>query len=467
MRFTKSDVADYLHCEKTFWLSRRAPERMPAFEPSKPNQRLVAEGYGFEALVEGHFLALPGFERQREFETDRGLYARTDLTRIVDGVMDIYEVKASGGVKPKHVQDAAFQKIVAEEAGQSVGQIHIIHVNKDYVREGEVDPAQAFTVTNVTEDVADLEAELRLHIHHALALLDKDKIDEDGCTCVELTKKAHCVAFRHFNPTVPEGSIYDLPGANLGTIARYRDQGILSLQDVDPASVTEKQRSFLTAYLTGQPQLKRGRLHDFLSKLTYPLYYLDYEALGPAVPLISGARAYQQIAFQYSLHIQDQPGAVPRHVDYLADTPALPRDLVDSLAHHIGPVGNVIAWYKTYENSRNREMAAMFPEHAAFLDDVVSRTVDLMDPFKGDYVDARFEGSASIKKVLPVLSPGLTYDHLPVANGDDAMSAWVRLIQMPEGPEREELRKDMLEYCKLDTLAMVRILDALIAEVAV
>ncbi|WP_147126448.1 DUF2779 domain-containing protein [Shimia ponticola] len=465
MRFTKSDIADYLHCEKTFWLARKAPERMPPHDPSQPNARLVAEGYGFEALVEEEFLRQAGFQSQQEFETDRGLYARTDLTRVVDGVMDVYEVKASGSVKPKHIQDAAFQKIVAEEAGHTVGQIHIVHVNKDYVRTGDVDPAMAFVVADVTGDVTALEAELRRHIDNALALLEERSIDEEGCTCVELTKKKHCVAFRHFNPTVPEASIYDLPRANPGTIARFREQGILDLSDVDPEDITANQRVFLKAFRTGEPQMNLGNLRRFLSGLTYPLHYLDYEALGSAIPMIDGAHAYQQIAFQYSLHVQDAHGAEPRHFEYLGETPALPRDLVAGLAQHIGPEGNVIVWSKTYENGQNKRMATMFPEHAAFLNGVIERTVDLMEPFKSDYVDARFQGSASIKKILPVMSSGLSYDDLPVANGDDAMSAWVRLIHMDEGKERAQLRADMLAYCELDTLAMVHVLDGLRAAV--
>ena len=142
--------------------------------------------------------------------------------------------------------------------------------------------------------------------------------------------------------------------------------------------------------------------------------------------------------------------------------PALPEDLILAMKSHIGPTGSVISWCDTFEKTRNRDMALMFPEHAEFLHDINSRMVNLEDVFKVDYVDIGFKGSTSIKKVLPVVCPHLSYKDLDVQDGTAAMEIWAAMT----GPQcssskKDELKEKLLEYCKLDTFAMVEIFGLL------
>jgi hypothetical protein len=145
----------------------------------------------------------------------------------------------------------------------------------------------------------------------------------------------------------------------------------------------------------------------------------------------------------------------------LADEAVMPIAMIEHMQKHIGDVGSIVSWHASFENTQNRNMAVMYPTKNDFLHGLVERTVDLEDLFKEGYVDINFQGSTSIKKVLPVLVPELDYAGMDVASGTDAMEAWQRLVILPAGKEKKVLRKKMLEYCALDTLAMVRIFEVL------
>ena len=175
---------------------------------------------------------------------------------------------------------------------------------------------------------------------------------------------------------------------------------------------------------------------------------------------MKGAKPHSHIPFQYSLHVkQGIDDENIQHFEYLANNAELPLKMVESMEKLIGTKGSIVTWHKSFENTRNKEMGILYPHKADFLNDLSARTIDLEDIFKGGYVDIAFGGSTSIKKVLPVIVPELTYEEMEVANGTDAMEAFIRMLEMPNGNEKEKLRKDMLDYCKLDTFAMVKIFN--------
>ena len=150
-----------------------------------------------------------------------------------------------------------------------------------------------------------------------------------------------------------------------------------------------------------------------------------------------------------------------KHVEYLADELELPERLVEVLASNIGPDGSIVAWHKTYENERNKHMVELYPDHSKFLLDLVDRTMDLEDIFKSGYVNIEFKGSTSIKKVLPILVPELSYDGMEIAEGTAAMDAWAKMVAETDPAIKMQIRNDLLKYCKLDTLAMVKIYECI------
>ncbi|MEX0919392.1 MAG: DUF2779 domain-containing protein, partial [Parcubacteria group bacterium] len=197
-----------------------------------------------------------------------------------------------------------------------------------------------------------------------------------------------------------------------------------------------------------------------LTKLIFPLYFLDYETFPAAIPRFDGFSPYNQIPFQYSLHVLDSPESEPKHFDFLYTEDSDPSQaFVDSLMSHIGEKGSVIVWHKNFECGRNRELAQRIPDSKNFFDNIERRIFDLEIIFKKQhYVHKDFKGSSSIKKVLPVLAPTLRYDGLNIREGGTAADSWNKIISisLSEG-EKEQIVQDLREYCKLDTFAMYAI----------
>lgn len=465
---SKTDFIQYLNCPKSLWLLKHKPDSYPNAEFSNYAKKIAAEGYEVEAQVKallGCQADADTYSFQSVFETARGLHARADVTRDNgDGTINLYEVKSSTSVKDKsqhnQIKDAAFQKIAAEEFGFEVAQIFIVHLNPDYVRAGEVDPQELLVFADVTGNVTEIEVETRAEIDAALDFLDQQEIDESSCTCLTLTKSNHCDTFDYFNPDIPKPSIYNLPRISKAKLAGFVAEGRFDLDEIGSDEVTEKQALVLKSAQSREPLVDQSVLESFYSKAEYPIYFLDYETYSSAIPLVDGARPQAPIPFQYSLHVKRTPDDLESlHVEYLAEEAAMPLALVAHMQGHIGATGSVVSWHASFENTQNKNMAEQFPDKAEFLNGLIERTLDLEDLFKDGYVDVAFGGSTSIKKVLPVLVPDLSYEGMDVANGTDAMEAWVRLINLPDGAEKDQLRASMLEYCKLDTFAMVRIFE--------
>jgi hypothetical protein len=465
MPFSKTDFTRYLQCPKSLWLLKHRPDEFPHGEFTDYAQKLTAEGTEVEEharrLIEARDDA-GRYSFQTVYETERGLHARVDMVRTNDdGSINLYEVKSSTSVKPKQIKDACFQMLAAQELGHRVDQVFIVHLNGGYVRDGEIDPEALLTFANVTTQVQEAEGETRQEITTALAFLAQEEIDETSCNCLTTTKSNHCDSFGYFNPDMPQPSIYDLPRITQSRVQSFVESSRFSLDDIQPDEVTAGQRPVLQSAQSAAPQIVRQALAQWFSAVQYPLYFIDYETYASAIPIVNGARPQSPIPFQYSLHIKRTPEDDLTHVEYLADEAALPSAMIAHMEQHIGPAGSVISWHKSFENTQNTTMATQFPDSARFLQDLTARTFDLEDIFKTAYVDIAFGGSTSIKKVLPVIVPELNYDGMRIANGTDAMIGWKGLIDLPKGDEKNALRTAMLEYCKLDTQAMVRIFEAM------
>ena len=470
LQLSKTDFLQFSRCAKSLWLLKHKPELYEHGVFSDYLQKIVTEGYEIEAYLEAHLTAQPDareYSYQTVFKTNEGLFAKADCTRNnEDGTITIYEVKSSTSVrlsgKRNHVKDATFQKIVAEGAGFKVKNIFIVHLNGHYVRDGAIDPDQLLTFSDVTAEVDELISNTRSEIDAALLLLKSASIDESSCSCLALTKSNHCDTFDYFNPTIPKHSIYNLPRISKKKLCNFVATERFDLDDIALDEVTEKQAPVLRAAHLKAPIIDHEIISTWFSRVEYPIYFVDYETYASAAPIIDGARPHAPIPFQYSLHIKMSPDdELLEHVEYLAEKATMPIELIEHMQKHIGDAGSVVSWHADFENTQNKNMALMYPEKQKFLQGLIDRTMDLEDPFKEGYVDIQFQGSTSIKKVLPALVPELDYSAMKVASGTDAMEAWHRLVGLPDGPAKDELKASMLEYCKLDTLAMVRIFNFL------
>jgi len=265
---------------------------------------------------------------------------------------------------------------------------------------------------------------------------------------------------------IPEASVFTLTRAGRKKWELFA-RGVIDLAAIpDDFHLTGPQQIQVLAACRGEPHIDLFALRGFLSTLAYPLYCIDFETFAPAVPPFSGTRPYQAIPFQFSAHVIDGPGAEPRAAAFLAaDASDRREEFLDELRRALGELeegGTLLAFNASFERARIAELAALFPENAAWAERVKDSFVDLLLPFRNfDYYHPAQLGSASLKNVLPVLGTR-GYEHLEIHGGEIAARDFVRSTLVSTPPEeRDRIRAALLEYCGRDTEGMVEIVAAL------
>ncbi len=391
---------------------------------------------------------------------------RSDIiAKNAEGTWDLFEVKSTTSVKKKeHLHDAAIQKFVLKNAGFPLRNTHIIHLNNEYIRQGTLDVMRLFTKKQVDSEIIEQMVEISGYVTEIRKVLGKESVPKQaiGSIC----KSPYPCEFKtHCWLGVEPDSILFLSRISDSKRMELVSRAISKIKDVpDDIALTELQFVQVKVEREGKPNVERDKIKKHLSDLRYPLWFLDFETYGFAIPEYDGTRSYEQLPFQFSVHIEDSPGSALRHIEFLHPEKSDPRRaLAEALAQAIGSGGSVITYHASFERGRIEELAEAFPDLQQPLMAIVDRIFDLETPFaKKWYYDSRFQGSSSIKKVLPVLVPHLSYDGMEIGKGDIAQMKYMEMISMPMGsPEREAIRKNLLAYCGLDTLAMVEILRAL------
>jgi len=217
----------------------------------------------------------------------------------------------------------------------------------------------------------------------------------------------------------------------------------------------------LDVYKSGEPLIDKEAIKEFIFDLNYPLYFMDFETFQPAVPLFDNSRPYQQIPFQYSIHYKKSEESELTHFEFIAEPGEDPREkFIKKLLEDTSAKGDIIVYNKAFEITRLKEIAKDFPACAEQIGERISRIKDLMIPFRQKhYYSPEMKGSYSIKAILPALVPELTYDELEIKEGGLASIAFESLWNETDMMIIAETREQLLEYCKLDTLAMVKILE--------
>lgn len=235
------------------------------------------------------------------------------------------------------------------------------------------------------------------------------------------------------------------------------------MYDIPEEYLKEEQRAQVRANRMRQETVDRAGVRSFLESIRYPLYYLDFETFMSAVPPYDGIRPYQQIPFQYSLHWQERPEGELLHTEYLGLQGEDPRrGLIAKLAGEIPGEASVLVYNKSFEIAILEQLAGWYPEYVSAVQRIVGAIIDLMEPFKNRCVYSwQMNGSYSLKSVLPALLPEMSYENLAIRDGGMAMNAYQAMNRSADPAEIRRIRRALLEYCCLDTLAMVRILERL------
>jgi len=383
--------------------------------------------------------------------------------------VEIVEVKSSTELKPIYNDDAAFQYFVLSSIGIKVKKVSLMYVNNKYERRGELDLHGLFKVHNCTKKVLSMQEEVASNISRFRDTIAGEEPERDiGEHCFDPYECAYCAyCWRH----IPQNSVFDISGHSLRMDKKlnlYR-RGIVSFEQLLESGEKLNDNTLLqltTTVYNRPPTIYMEGIRSFLNTLSWPLYFLDFESFMEAIPGFDGQRPYMQIPFQYSLHIQKAPGAETEHREFLAQEGRDPRrDLAESLCTDIPKNVCVLVYSMGYEKGRIKELAALFDDLSEHLLNIRDNIKDLMQPFQTrSYYSRELGKSYSIKKVLPALCPDdpeLDYNALDlIHNGGEAMTAFAQLPgKNPQ--ERQRIRAALLAYCRLDTLAMVKILDKL------
>lgn len=487
---TKTTYLEYLACAKNTWLKLHKPELAAQFELSAFEKNLTSTGNLVELWARKLFpsgVLIASFGQEAETETKKYLDQQQTVifqsTFIKDSFLvrndvleynpesddyNLYEIKGTNSLDENseeidHVEDATFQYAVLNDLNIKVRQVYLIHLNKDYVRGEEISVSELFIKEDITDKVLERLESTRVKMNRAVIELFQTDEKALECQCVYLGRSKHCSTFAYSHPEVPKYSIHDLSriGNSKKKLAELVNSGILDLNEVPvDFKLSDIQRNQVTVHQSQKPLIDYLGIRTELENLQYSLYFLDYETYPSAIPLFKGYKPYQQIPFQFSLHVLNGEDDDLSHFEYLHQEASDPTEaIISALRETIGPEGHIIVWNKKFEQGRNSELAERSPENALFLNNLNERIYDLMDVFqKQFYVHPNFKGRTSIKKILPVLVPHLNYQDLEIKEGGAAMDAWFeKIFKSQDETEQQQTAENLLKYCYLDTYAMYMI----------
>jgi hypothetical protein len=483
---SKSQYLKGLQCPRALWLHRNRKDL--AQEVSEGTQFIFDTGHEVGVLAQQYFgegieITEPYYKIDQAIRSthqavkqgkdlifeatacaENGAYSRIDILKKVDGsgAWDLIEVKSSTGVKDYHIDDMALQRHAFTGAGYRIRKSILMHINNSYVRSGQLDLQGLFTLEDCTEMVEDRLAEVGSKVEELIKVINSRNEPgvEIGGHC---TNPFECDFTSYCWSHVPDYSVYNVfSGSKLEELL---EENILNISDVpDDFDLTDRQSIEIKACKENRIQRDVTGINAFLEQLEYPLYYLDYETISPAVPLFDHSSPYETIPFQFSLHVQSKKGGDLKHVEFLHTGNDDPRPhFIEALVEACRKRGSVVVYNQAFESGVNNRLALNFPAYAARLEKINNRMVDLLAPFRSRHLyHPAMEGSASLKSVLPAFVPDLTYEGLAIANGEIASITYNRCIRgLVLEEEKPQIFEDLRKYCKLDTLAEVRLIDVL------
>ena len=502
---SKSKYLAGLQCLKYLWYLVNDPETIPPYDEAAmfrfqqghevgnlakslfPDGIEMEHGIDIEAelarareltgLINAAPQESPLFTRRTLFEpafTYKNSFARADILKPApDNSWDIIEVKSASAIKDINIHDISFQKYCYEGAGLKINKCFLMYLNKEYIRYGPVDARQLLVAEDVTVQAEMLQSSVEENIARMLAAIECKSCPEIsiGKICdnpYECQLKSVC--WSH----LPQYNVFELyRGKDLACY--YYQEGITMISQINQISMLNSiQLRQYQSVKNNCPVIDKDEISLFLEKLKYPLYLLDFETFATAIPLFDGLKPYQNIPFQFSCHIIQSPDDEPENLYFLAEDDGNdPRtgflqNLKKALGYSDGktPLGSILVYYEYFEKGILKALAEQFSQHGQWIEDAIARVVDLYEPFgKFYYYSPMQKGSASLKNVLPALT-GISYDDMEIKNGQEASVRYLNITFFKgETPPDEDfikkIRKDLLDYCGLDTEGMIYILREL------
>ncbi len=482
---TKSNYLIGLQCPKFLWITKNDKKRIPAYDEMTLARFKSGELLGVLAtkvFEEGIDLSKLDFKenlnetkkaikkRKPIFEPSflvENLFSRADiLIPVGKNEWDVIEVKSATKVKTINLQDVAFQKYVYEKSGLKIRNCFLMHLNNQYVKNGKIEPKELFIQTNITEKIEEFSKDLEKNIKKMFEIIEGEEPEFSIDDLATIEYENMCK--EEFLKNLPENNIFQFNRISKKRGIELYKKGIVKIKDVpENEKLNDKQKiQKKVSEKKGEIHLNKEEIKNFINNLTYPIYYLDFETISPAIPKFDGMKPYQKIPFQFSLHVQEKQNGNLKHISFLADGTSDPRSkLLQSLKDNLGTKGSILVYHQRFEKNVLNECSISFPEFKEWNEkNILPRIKDLLDIFRDfSYYNPKQKGSASLKAVLPVLSD-LRYDNLEIKKGDLASFEYERVTYGNVSENEKKKVRDALEkYCELDTLAEVEILKKLIS----
>lgn len=486
MKLSKSSFIRGVQCEKMLYLDKHHSDLREVSSVSKEaifeqgtNVGLLAQDLfkgGYDASPDDYSrISKSLINTQKAIENGEsiiyeatfeynGLLSAIDILVKENNQWKAYEVKSSTSVSDTYVIDAAVQYYTIVNSGLELSDISLVLINNEYVRNGEIDLNDFFKIISVKNEVLNQQPILPEKIDFLKNIINKNKIPTKniGVHCNEpydCNFKAHC--WKH----IPEYSIFNISRLKQKKKFKLYNQGIITFDQLKNSDMkfSSSQKIQINSEVHKSSIIKKDLIKNFTDSLNYPLHFLDFETILPAIPLFDNCKPFQQVVFQYSIHVQKEKESNLSHYEYLAPSDIDPREaFIEKLIEDCGSKGDVIVYNISFERGRLNELISIYPKYKEQLNNIINRMKDLMIPFqKKWFYTPEMEGSYSIKYVLPALVSDLSYDQLAIKDGGTASNTFLSMVNNTfDGNEVEE-RKNLLEYCEMDSFAMVKILDKL------
>jgi len=482
MNLSKSKYCRGLQCKKMLWLEKNKPEEKEEIN----NDSIMEQGNAIHEVARylfGSHINIEYTENLKQMIEDtmntidsykdiiiteasftyKNNFCSIDILKKNNNTYEIYEVKSSTKLKDIYINDASYQYYVLTKLGLKVTKVSIVHINRDYVRIGDLDLEQLFKIQDITKEVKDLQNDVEKNIKEINNYLEKKEqpkdIDEN---CFE---PYACPFFKYCTRHLPEKNIFDIAGMHKETKLKLYKEGLYDYKDLVNSNINEKYKKILEYELYNKEDyIDKTALKEFLNTLKKPIYFLDFETFQQPIPLYDNISPYKRIPFQYSLHYIDKD---LKHKEFLGEAGTDPRRaLAEQLVKDIPKNTTTLAYNMGFEKGVIEELSELYPDLSEHLLNIRDNIKDLMVPFRQKkYYTKDMHGSYSIKYVLPALfpdDPSLNYKNLDlVHNGIEAMDSFNDLIGKT-GKEKEFIRERLLRYCELDTYAMVKIYEKLL-----
>jgi len=391
-----------------------------------------------------------------------GVLVRVDILQRRDrNRWRLLEVKSTADLKDYHLFDVGIQRHVVSHCGLKLSSSSLMHLSREYIfRGGAYDLGQLFRIRNLNRQLPKLQRKLTTQLRSECHILSQPQ-PPDVAPGRHCRKPVLCEFFACCNPERPLDHVTRLPRINARTVEELKALGVESIRDIpEDFPLNDMQRRACASVKTGQ-LWRSTDLNKQLQTLKYPLCFMDFETVNPALPRFAGMKPFDYVVFQWSVHWQDTPDAPIEHFEFLADDHADPRlPFLESLCEVIQGAATIVVYYQKFESGRLAELAEWFPQYEKRIARAQARLWDLLPIIRDNVYHPAFQGSFSLKRVLPALVPEMSYESMEVSDGAEAGVAWEKMLTC-EDAERKDLRSSLLAYCGQDTFAMVRLLNVL------